>query len=172
MRFIILCFAVVPLIAGVPALAVDQSDGGYTVTFMADISATWNDIGHIWVKFGADDTLVFGFYPDGVKGLLPEDGMVSDDSRRPEDVSYTWIVSRESFERGLAAVRGFSGQSYFLPARNCKDLVSEVARALGMEATSSFMRSPAEYLADLMDANPRKDLRANSAARRPSHSDD
>jgi len=122
------------------------------VTFKAEISTGWdNPLGHIWVQF--DDAGTFGFYPagDGIGFFVP--GVVADDSWKKANVSYTFHVSEEAAQRGLQVIESYRRQHYSIFTQNCKDMVYDVAVAMGLKTPSSFLASPAELLAKLVDAN-------------------
>jgi hypothetical protein len=137
----------------IPARAAGQAQ--YNVTFLAEIS-TWDEpLGHIWVQFGDGHDRVFGFYPvgDTKKAALRLAGEVSDDSYRGADVSYRFWVSDAAFARGLAVVARYRSSNDVFPITNCKSMVADIARALGLKTPLTFMKSPAEYLSSLVEAN-------------------
>lgn len=116
------------------------------VTFFAS-HPTATSPGHVWVGFPDRDGVAYGFYPDGVR----------DDSDRESDISYTFSGPSMKVDLALEVIEEYRTQDYRLLRHNCRNLVREVALALGLEAPElrpRDRRSPAAYLSDLVDENP------------------
>jgi hypothetical protein len=128
----------------------------YRVVLKATVS-TWADpLGHIWVAFGCRrEAQVYGFYPggDGKSAVWRLAGDVADDTWTKADVSYGFAVGAEFYERGLRVVEDYRRKRYIFPVRNCKNMVREVATAVGLRAPSDYLVSPADYLARIVESN-------------------
>jgi len=121
------------------------------VTFYANISGSKGSpevgwMGHVWCGFSSTNAggeTMYGFYPEG---LIPENA-------RPSDISYSWKVSGESFSRVVVVINEYQQKGYLLGVRDCRNFARDVAMAAGLSVPSAGIKSPAEWLADLVDLN-------------------
>jgi len=116
------------------------------VTFYANISelglSDW--YGHAWVGFGSGrDEERYGFYPEGLQN----------EGGRSADISYFFQVSSAAYENGLNVIEEYQNQNYVFGVRDCRKFVQSVARAIGLRVPSVGIKSPAEWMADLVDMN-------------------
>lgn len=119
-----------------------------TITFYANISDTQSGsgwIGHVWVglKDGAGAEQVVGFYyPDGLR----------DESGRKADLDYTFSVA--SLAPARKVVEAYNAKTYIPGLRDCRAFASDVAASVGLRVPDSRgTKSPAEWMADLVDLN-------------------
>ncbi len=124
-----------------------QEAKAQTVTFYANISGDYSEIswiGHVWVEFAeGNNKQAYGFYPEGVLN----------DGPRPYDISYGWKVSPTAYREGLKVIQQYQNKGYILGVRDCRSFARAVARAVGLRTPNQGVKSPAEWLADLVDLN-------------------
>lgn len=120
----------------------------HTLTFYAKISSEkigesgW--IGHVWIGLNNGETTeTYGFYPGGLRG----------DADRNADISYPFSITSEKYEKVLVVIDAYRRKSYVLGMNDCRGFASAVATAVGLTVPSAALKSPAEWLADLVDAN-------------------
>lgn len=119
----------------------------YVVTFYAettsgDVSDSF--LGHIWVGFQAngEDERRIGFYPAGLQAEPSQ-----------ADVSYKFTVTKSQFNAALEIIGVYKDNSYILGINDCRSFVREVAGALDLRVPRTGLRSPADWLAELVAVN-------------------
>ena len=116
------------------------------VTFYANISrenlTDWT--GHAWVGLCVgNQEVVYGFYP---KGLLS-------DKERKADINYSFKVSKLKVQSALKIVNKYKSEKYILGILDCRRFVQYIAKELGLKVSPVGIKSPEEWMADLVDAN-------------------
>lgn len=118
-----------------------------SIIFYANISKASHEdwTGHVWAGFsdGRSSEKMYGFYPDGIR----------DDARRSRDVSYRFFISDEGFASALKTVQEFQNTRYIIGFKDCRMFAESVARAAGLKTPSVGIKSPAEWLAELVALN-------------------
>lgn len=119
------------------------------VTFYANISDFNDWSGHVWVGFyDGNKEVAYGFY----NGSFMVNGKIKNEAGRKWDINYTFPVNDIQYDRGLQVLATYN-RLYLLGKKDCRHLASHVARAIGLNTPSFGIKSPAEWLADLVDLN-------------------
>ncbi|MCG8330172.1 MAG: hypothetical protein MI974_20910 [Chitinophagales bacterium] len=130
-------------IALLPALSKAQN---HTITFYANTSQAslkhW--AGHVWVSLsnGSQATKI-GFYPEGLEN----------ESKRKADLNYTFSISKSAYNNALGVIKHYNDYPYILGLHDCRSFASDMAEAVGLDVPSQGLKSPAEWLADLVEEN-------------------
>ncbi len=119
------------------------------VTFYARISDFNDWSGHVWVGF--DDgsrEMAYGFY----NGKHMVNGKIKNEAGKKWDINYSFPVRDDQYYDGLQALIEYR-RLYLLGKKDCRDLARKVAIAIGLKTPSFGLKSPAEWMADLVDMN-------------------
>lgn len=124
-----------------------------TITFFANITTSLESFpGHIWVE--VDNGTVnfnYGFYAsDNDPNTL--DGLISDKYRKA-DVSYTFKITDASFKKTIKVIQKYIHSDYIIGINDCRMFAKKMAVAAGLKAPKVGLQSPAEWMAELVEAN-------------------
>ena len=123
-----------------------------TITFYANISTLEDWTGHVWVEVKNEEhTFNYGFYPDDDDPTKLQ-GLVSDKYRKA-DVSYSFQITEQQFNRTIEVIKEYLHADYTFGLNDCRRFAQRMAQVAGLNTPSVGMKSPAEWLADLVDAN-------------------
>ncbi|MCO6490087.1 MAG: hypothetical protein J5I98_16870 [Phaeodactylibacter sp.] len=123
-----------------------------TITFFANISTLEEWLGHVWVEVdNGTHNFNFGFYPTDDDPTTLQ-GLVSDKYRKA-DISYTFKISEAQFQNTIPVIKEYIHAEYTFGINDCRRFAQRMARAAGLNTPDIGMKSPAEWMADLVDAN-------------------